>query len=65
METKFIYNLNNKKIITVGCILSVIFLDISKDTDSTVCIIKTKQNCRFTQECTCMGAGIRAQLQQV
>lgn len=45
----------------------MIFLYFSQGVNSTISIIKTKQNCRFTQECIGMevGTGVRVQSQQM
>lgn len=50
-----------------SCIVCKVFLYFSQDVNSTISLIKTKQNCRFTQECICteVGTGVRAQSQQM
>lgn len=47
---------NKKNTYTVGCIVSLIFLHVSKDADPTVCIIKeTKKAAGFHQRVTVWG----------
>lgn len=50
-----------------SCIAYTIFLYFSQDVNSTISIIKSKQNCRFTHACICteVGTVVTAQSQQM